>query len=236
VTSVSRRGECPLPGDKWLSQVDWQSGNALDETTITSFLASADAVVHCIGLLFDVESGLLNLNAFTSFSKSLPDDDSTYDNITRKSAMLVINALSKRAQLPEFRDLPPTPMAFMSAAEAGWPDVKYGDQVEALAPDWLKRYLAAKRAVEAELLKSPSIRSVIIRPSFIWNFAKLDALPLVPIFNIASFLGVPFVDKTVRVEDVGKAIVVGLLNENVQGVQRYMQIESLAAEIPIDEP
>jgi len=40
----------------------------------------------------------------------------------------------------------------------------------------------------------------------------------------------------VRVEDVGKAIVVGLLNENVQGVQRYMQIESLAAEIPIDEP
>lgn len=30
-----------------------------------------------------VESGLLNLNAFTSFSKSLPDDDSTYDNVKK---------------------------------------------------------------------------------------------------------------------------------------------------------
>ena len=53
-------------------------------------------------------------------------------------------------------------------------------------------------------------------------------LPVIPIFNLASALGVPFVDKTVRVEALGKAIVAGLLDAEVRGVQRYPQIESLA--------
>ena len=35
--------------------------------------------------------------------------------------------------------------------QAGWPDVQFGDRVEAAAPEWLVRYLAAKRAVEARL-------------------------------------------------------------------------------------
>lgn len=33
---------------------------------------------------------------------------------------------------------PPTPMMFVSAAEAGWPDVTLGEQVENVAPQWLK--------------------------------------------------------------------------------------------------
>ena len=74
------------------------------------------------------------------------------------------------------------PLAFVSCAEAGWPDVQFGDRVEAAAteltlslvltltpalaltpnpipdqaaaPEWLVRYLAAKRAVEAKLMAS----------------------------------------------------------------------------------
>jgi hypothetical protein len=49
------------------------------------------------------------------------------------------------------------------------------------------------------------------------------------VFNLASALGVPFVDKTVRVETLGKAVVAGLGDESVEGVQRFAQMEQLAA-------
>ena len=117
---------------------------------------------------------------------------------------------------------------YISCAEAGWPDVQFGEQVEEASPDWLKRYLAAKRSVEAKLASTNKLRPIIYRPSLIWDWKKFDVLPVIPVFNIASALGVPFVDKTVRVEDLGKAIVAGLVDAEVSGVQRFPQIESLA--------
>ena len=128
-----------------MHQVEWKSGDALDQATIEKFVANADAVVHTIGLLFDVNSGLVGLNAFTSASKSKPSEESTYDNITRKTALMVIAALNKRALLPDFMGGAPTPMAFMSAAEAGWPEVTFGDKVEAVSPDWLQVRLVRER-------------------------------------------------------------------------------------------
>lgn len=227
VTSVSRRGVCPDPNDEWLSQVEWRAGNALDKSTVNTLVGQADAVVHCIGLLFDVDSGLTFLNTFTSASGSKPDTTSTYDRITRETAFNVIDAVRKKVVLP-----PPlgktTPLAFVSCAEAGWPDVQFGERVEEAAPDWLKRYLVAKRAVEAELKTTNKLRPLVYRPSLIWDWKKFDVLPVIPVFNIASALGVPFIDKTVRVEALGKAIVAGLLDPELSGVQRYPEIESLA--------
>ncbi len=57
---------------------------------------------------------------------------------------------------------------------------------------------------------------------------KFDVLPVIPVFNVASAVGVPFVDKTVRVETLADAIVKGIEDERVEGVQRYMQMEELA--------
>ena len=74
-------------------------------------------------------------------------------------------------------------------------------------------------------------RPIIVRPSLIWDWKKFDVLPIIPVFNIASALGVPFVDKTVYVSDVGKSIVAGLLDETVSGVQRFAEMETLAATI-----
>lgn len=233
VTSLSRRGECPGQYEEELSQVEWCAGNALDKGTVAKYVGQADAVVHCIGLLFDVNSGIDFLNTFTSASQSKPDEESTYDNITRKTALAVIEAMRSKAMLSSLLGSK-TPIAFVSCAEAGWPDVPFGPQVDESAPDWLKRYLVAKRAVEAELGRSTDkIRPVIIRPSLIWNWAKLDVLPVIPVFNIANALGIPFVDKTVRVEDVGRSIVAGLLDDTVSGVQRYDKIEALSASLPI---
>ena len=229
VTAVSRRGVNPRPGTS-LDQVTWIRGDATNKGDVQKFVSQNDAVVHAVGLLFDVESGLQGLNTIVSGSKSIPDPEkSTYDNITRQTMFNIIEAVESPVNRLR-KGGTKTPLAFVSCAEAGWPDVQFGEFVEEkLAPDWLKKYLVAKRAVEARLSQSAAIRPVIVRPSLIWSWEKLDVLPIIPVFNIANALGVPFVDKTVRVETLADAIVAGLEDESVSGVQRYMNMEELAA-------
>merc|ERR1712087_826663 len=70
VTSLSRRGTNPDPTDEYLCQVDWNAGNALDQSTVDQFVSRSDAAVHAIGLLFDVNSGLAFANNIVSGSKS----------------------------------------------------------------------------------------------------------------------------------------------------------------------
>ena len=53
-------------------------------------------------------------------------------------------------------------------------------------------------------------------------------LPVIPFYNIASAVGVPWIDKTVRVETLADAIVQGIVYDDVVGVQRFMQIEALS--------
>lgn len=237
VIAVSRRGVNPKPQDQLLSQVQWVQGDATDYQTVQKIVQNADAVVHSIGLLFDVDSGLQGLNQIVSGSGSLPGEKSTYDNITRLTMFHVIQAIqekkSRLTNMNPFTEKKAFPVCFVSCAEAGWPDVAFGDVVEEkLAPAWLKQYLKAKRAVEAKLQEAQSkgfIRPCIYRPSLIWDWSKLDVLPVIPIFNAASALGVPFVDKTVRVETLADAIVQGIVDDKVEGVQRYMQMEQLAS-------
>jgi hypothetical protein len=51
----------------------------------------ADAVCHAIGILFDVDTGFLkNLSPIVSGSNSQPGPESTYDNMTRKTAFIAI--------------------------------------------------------------------------------------------------------------------------------------------------
>ena len=227
VVAVSRRGVNPKPGDKYLDQVTWVQGDATDKATVKKIVKDADAVVHSIGLLFDVESGLGNLNTIVSGSGSLPGDESTYDNITRKTMFNVIEAMESKSNFFSKNKQPA--LCFVSCAESGWPDVALGSQVESnLAPEWLKKYLIAKRAVEARMNESKAIRPVIYRPSLIWNWKKLDVLPVIPVFNLASAIGVPFVDKTVRVETLADAIVAGVEDSEVTGVQRFFKMEELA--------
>lgn len=232
VTSISRRGINPQPGNPSLDAVNWVKGDATDAAFVSTALKDADAAVHAVGLLFDVNSGLTGLNVIVSGSGSVPGEESTYDRITRVTAFNVAQGLEDRAK--GFFGVGGTkkkiPLCFVSAAEAGWPDVPGGSFVdEKLAPGWLKEYLTAKRAVEKRLTESEKIRAAIYRPSLIWDWTKLDVLPVIPIFNLASALGVPFVDKTVRVETLADAIVQGVEDDSVEGVQRFKQMEELAA-------
>jgi len=231
VTALSRRGVNPKPDSKELSQVNWVSGDATDMKTVEGLLKYSDAAVHCIGLLFDVDSGLANLNKIVSGSGSVPGEASTYDAITRTTAFNVIQGIEKKQSsiMNVMNKDKKFPFCFVSAAEAGWPDVPFGKTIdEKIAPGWLQKYLIAKRAVEQRLKDSNGIRYAIYRPSLIWDWTKLDVLPVIPVFNFASAIGIPFVDKTVRVETLADAIVAGLENDNVSGVQRFGEMEKIS--------
>jgi len=195
---------------------------------VQHYVTEADAFVHAVGLLFDVESGLDQLNTIVSGSKSVPSSSSTYDNITRKTMFNVLEAIEAKQKNNNDKTTR-LPLAFVSAAEAGWTAVQFGAAVEQVAPGWLKKYLAAKRAVEDRITASTAVRGVIYRPSLIWSWQKFDVLPLIPLFNLASAVGIPFVDKTVRVETLAAAIVAGIENDLIAGVQRYPEMEQLAA-------
>ena len=233
VTSLSRRG---LPPSSSNTKVDYRTGDATNPECVKNILKeSTDYVgmVHCIGLLLDGASGLGDWNQWASGSGSIPSADSTYDAITRQTALNALEAARTYAQEQQ-RTLP---FCFTSAAEAGWPEMTGGPFVEQyLTPDFLQRYLTAKRAVEHELLSSSShsnpndIRPIVVRPSLIYSLDRPQSYVPVGAFAALHAVGVPFVDPPVTVQALAKAIVTSLQQDSVSGVLRYDRINQLAAQ------
>jgi nucleoside-diphosphate-sugar epimerase len=219
VVALSRRQPTqPVFGVKYLS-VD-----ATDASAIKNALdkeGKFDACVHAIGLLFDGPSKLRNLNVFASGSGSQPAETATYDLITRQTAFNAVDFFrsSKQAQ----QSMPP--FIFISAAEAGW---------TFKAPvNFLERYLIAKRQVEAKLLQEGEenniIRPIIFRPSLIWTKERPQGLLGVLPFYLGYNIGLPFVDRPVTVDALTDAMVTAIKQNDVNGVQRFPQIDVLAA-------
>jgi hypothetical protein len=169
----------------WWKNVDYRKGDARQQESIASIVDEGNicGVVHSIGLLFDDASGLGAYNQCVSGSRSLPDSDSTYDTITRLTAFYAIDATIEYGNKMNPTTAAATtktalPFCFTSAAEAGWPVVTGGNLMERIMPDFIHRYMVAKRAVEAKLLASqPMLRPIIVRPSLIYSWDKIASLP-----------------------------------------------------------
>lgn len=230
VTAVTKKGENPRPYSKVLSKVNWVEGDATDITTVEKALKNADAAVHAIGLFFDTDSYMANVKKITSGS-----DDAT----TRKTAFNVIKSIEKKKSYSVGNVVAKKsnrfPLAFVSAPEAGFPEVTFGKIVHGILPGWMSEYLNDDRAVETRLMESNdkrgTIRSAIYRPSVIWDWTKVYILPVAPLFNLASMVGLPLVDKSVRVETLADAIVAGLESDDVEGVQRVKDMEAISQRI-----
>jgi nucleoside-diphosphate-sugar epimerase len=232
VTSLSRRGLPPLTDSdatvSSISTVDYRQGDARVKESIADILQEGGytGVVHCIGLLFDNDSGLGSLNVFVSGSGSLLDSDSSYDTITRLTGFHAIDAAMEYAK--EQGNDKPLPFVFTSAAEAGWPDAAGGPLIESIMPEFIQRYLKAKRAVEAKLMSSsPTLRPIIVRPSLIYSMDRPTSYVPVGAFTVLNKVGLPFVDRPVTVQSVGAAIVAAMGQDSVQGVLRYKEIDAL---------
>mmetsp|Transcript_34137 Transcript_34137/g.80345 ORF Transcript_34137/g.80345 Transcript_34137/m.80345 type:complete len:348 (-) Transcript_34137:155-1198(-) len=267
VTSLSRRGLAPSSSDGasessngsngsssgGTNSIDYRAGDARQAETISSILGEGGyvGVVHCIGLLLDDASGLGTYNRFVSGSGSVPDEKSSYDAITRLTAFNAIDSTIRYVQNNNNNDNDDEkpgrfPFVFTSAAEAGWPDVPGGRQIEEfLAPEWLRRYLVAKRAVESKLLGSngsgngsgnaapPSsavLRPIIVRPSLIYSLDRPASYVPVGAFFVGNKVGLPFVDRPVTVQSLANAVVKAIGKDStVEGVLRYPEIDALSS-------
>jgi nucleoside-diphosphate-sugar epimerase len=235
VTSLSRRGVIPESSvgssdtNAVSTAIDYRMGDARKSDTVKTILSEGGytGIIHCIGLLFDQTSGLSDYNRFVSGSASVPDKESTYDTITRQTAFFAIDAAIEHAQQQNKTDFP---FLFTSAAEAGWPDMAGGDVIEQyLAPDWLKRYLQAKREVEKKLMAStPTLRPIIVRPSLIYSLDRPSSYVPVGAFFVGNKIGLPFVDRPVTVQALSSAMIRSMNDTNVRGVQRYQEIDKLS--------
>ena len=215
IVAVSRRGD--LEGALKNSQVRYLSADAGDRDAMRGLhqrYGPFDSCLHCIGLLFDQDSGLSSLNRFASGSGSSPDASSTYDKVTRQTAINAIDAFLEYGGEGK-------PFVFISAAEAGW--------TIASPVDFLERYLRAKRAVESHLLGS-SLRPVVFRPSIIWTKERPQGLLSAIPFYIANKIGIPFIDRPVRVDALAQAILRSMFeDETVRGLQNYRSIDRLSS-------
>ena len=231
ITSLSHRGKRPEkdPKDFTNDKIDYRIGDARESLVIENILDEGDytAIFHCIGILLDGDSGLRSFNRFVSGSGSVPEENATYDDITRLTAF---NAIAAAENYVSKNGGGPLPFIFTSAAEAGWPDVRGGKFVErTLTPRWLKRYLEAKRSVENRLMNSPQtlLRPVIFRPSLIYSLDKIGSLAPVGAFFVGNRVGLPFVDRPVSVQTLSTAAV-RAINKEVRGVQRFKEIDQLS--------
>lgn len=219
VVSLSRRG-VPDELKPPLNEVCWEKGDATSEemlNLLTLKYGPFYACIHAIGLLLDTESGLSSLNKYASGSGSIPTTESTYDNITRKTAYVAIESLVRNTATDS---LMTTPFVFISAAEAKW-------EFRVPVP-WLEKYLIAKRAVEYKLLQSKNLRPVIFRPSLIWTKKRPQALVSVVPFYVGNIFAPYFIDKPVSVESLAKAVIKSLDSPTVSGIQTYKEIEMLS--------
>ncbi len=172
VVALSRRG-LPPGGAPPNSNVEWRTGNAVDPAVVPAILAEGgfSGVIHAVGMLFEGD-----LNRLASGSGSVPTPGSTYDDVTRKTALNALAALAATAAPGAA-----APFAFVSAAEARW---TFDGAFQGTPLEWLRRYLIAKRAVEDALLNQYTadgrIRPIIVRPSLVWTWSKPGCASRIP--------------------------------------------------------
>lgn len=226
VVAIARRQPSqPIP------TVTYITADAVNENAVRAALHNEtefDACVHAVGLLFDSASGLGQWNVHASGSRSVPSADATYDRVTRQTAFNALSIFNEHRRPAE----QPAPFVFVSAAEAGW---------TFKAPvAWLERYLTAKRAVEAKLLggsaEADGVRPVVFRPSMVWTPARPLGLLAVAPFYLGNALRLPIVDRPVTVDSLATAILVAVESAAVRGVQRFADVDRLAAQAPTARP
>lgn len=220
------------------TRVDYRAGDARDSAVIASILSEGGyvGIVHSVGVLFDPASRLSRLNRLASGSGSVPDqqpETGSYDEVTRRTAFAAMDAAEDYVRSGGGGvGGTPLPFVFSSSAEVGWQDTRSGRFVERTSPGWMRRYLAAKRAVETRLLdtsqRTPTLlRPIVFRSSLIYSADRIASLPVTSAFYVGSRLGLPFVDRPVTVQALSSAMLRSIRTPDVIGIQSFRQVDQL---------
>ncbi|KAJ6171442.1 hypothetical protein N7470_000509 [Penicillium chermesinum] len=226
----------------WASSVEWAKADMLKPESYKPFLGGASAVVHSMGILLEADyKGVVQgrepiigglQRAFTSSKMGSQnplsrregeplrpqekDGQLTYELMNRDSAIALAQEASNE-KVPAF--------VFISAA-AG-------------APILPARYITTKReAEEAIAANLPELRSIFMRPGFMFDSSRKFTLPIALGGFVASevnnflgkrlsFLG-SMAEKPLKADTVAEAVVEALEDESTRGAVGTKQIEALA--------
>ena len=236
VVSFTRRGspteDSPAYG---LEGVEWEAGDASNARAVLLLVKriKPDAVVHCIGVLFDCNSWLAGWNKTVSGCGSVPDaKKGTYENVIKNTAMAAFHAIA-------FLNEEHLPFVYVSVCEAGWHKGDMGP-LGSLAAFFTRfipsaqEYLLRKREVEDAMLygigvpdickrRAHAARPVVFRPSVVLT----DEHPRPCLSSL--FTMSPFSDGPIRATDLASAMVAAVEQPSVRGVYRRRDILKLGA-------
>ncbi|CAL3970664.1 unnamed protein product [Diplocarpon coronariae] len=250
VTSISRSGEptwssvtsssTPPP---WAHKVSWERADILKPRTYAPLLKNADYVVHSMGILLEADykgvlsgrespvSGLQRAFSATKGGSQNPltrkdnedlkpqekDGQLTYELMNRDSAITLAQEANKE-KVPAF--------AYISAAGG--------------APILPGRYILTKRQAESTISSEfPTMRSIFIRPGFLYDSSRSFTMPLAAMTGLgAAFNGLTrgIFDKIMgaagvkplKADVVADAVVEALSDEATKGPVELGEIEELA--------
>ncbi|KAI9800043.1 MAG: hypothetical protein M1833_003572 [Piccolia ochrophora] len=250
VTSISRSGEptwstvtaSPDP-PQWSTSVRWEKADILKPLNYQPLLKNADAVVHSMGILLEADykgvltgkesvvSGLQRAFSSTKGGSQNPlerkqgealqpqekDGQLTYELMNRDSAITLAQE-SSHEKVPTF--------VYISAA-AGTP----------ILPT---RYITTKRDAESTIASSlPSLRSIFIRPAFLYDSSRYYTLPIAAAGGVAAtmnsmtggrltwLMGAGGI-KPLKADVVAEAVVEAIGDDKVKGPVETREIEDLA--------
>lgn len=160
--------------------VNWISKDALDYESMEVFLKEErfDAVINCVGILFDYNTSLRRLNKLFSGSNSMAHrGNETYGNIIEGISLNLYHVLKDTD----------CKMVFMSAAETKWREGRLTRLFERIfIPKFLKEYLKRKRFVDDTVHEHPNVS--IFYPSIVYRWNQVWKLPVVMGFRLGSFV------------------------------------------------
>jgi uncharacterized protein YbjT (DUF2867 family) len=191
----------------WMRQVTWVRGDALQPAQYREHMRGCLAIVHSVGLLFEVDWLTRRLFPSSAAAQRAP---STYESACYETAATLLH----------------------EARAAGVPTYVYVSAVDP-PPGVMTRYLAAKRRAESELLAAPTPRAVILRPGILYGSERWYSLPLMAVFTLLHRVGLTPADEApLPVADVAKAAVNACLDPNVRGILNVPAIARVAAAAP----
>ncbi|KAK2813330.1 hypothetical protein FQN50_000645 [Emmonsiellopsis sp. PD_5] len=249
VVSLSRHGEpawetitSSAQPPRWAKSVEWAKADILKPASYKPFLKDASAVVHSMGILLEADykgvvqgresiiSGLQKAFASSKLGSQDPlhrhegeelvareeGGQITYELMNRDSAI----ALAQEASYEH------VPTFVFISAEAGAPVVP-------------GRYLTTKREAESLISANlPDLRSIFIRPTFMYDSSRKVTLPIalggIVASEVNALLGGRLSSlgmmtaKPLNVNIVGEAVVEAIGDDDVKGVVAPKKIESLA--------
>lgn len=261
VTSLSRSGRLKnidgLPVSV-LSQIKWEKADVFDTSSYQELLERSDAVVHTMGTIFaspDYKSSmdkplsicnvastavksLYGSNPMESRSSSSSETTDQFDLLNKQSAVKLATAFAK------CHNCEPSVDADNAVTPATHNTPQHSPFIYISADDWNplvdRRYISSKYSAESVLSMIPNLRSVFLRPGFMYNEGESSPSAASPGESGVSLrqivrlgdramgmLGFP--RKSISVQAVAQAAVEALDDPSIEGVVSLEALQKFAS-------